>query len=117
MWVVNPKAQMRENSMGGQLQPHYQGPCRLIKRLSPNTFTVHRLDDNVNLDVTNAERFKPYIELSRNNRSTKTIVNGQSFNRKKAQTSIENDMPPTHNLERWKMKKNKSPKCNELLQS
>ncbi|CAF1408498.1 unnamed protein product [Rotaria sordida] len=39
VWVATPTAQIGENSMGGKLQPHYQGPCRLIQQLSSNTFT------------------------------------------------------------------------------
>jgi hypothetical protein len=48
--------------MTGKLQPHYQGPCQLIRQITPITFTARRLDDNVNLDATNTDRMKPYTE-------------------------------------------------------
>lgn len=72
VWVEIPRAQIGENPMGGKLRPQYEGPCRLIKQSSPNTFTVRRLSDNVNLGATNTERVKPYIELEKYNQDEVT---------------------------------------------
>ena len=77
--------------MGGKLQPHYQGPCRLIKQLSPNTFTVRLPSDNVNLGATNANRLKPYIQMNRNGQSATTTMHDQSGNETQMVTSINND--------------------------
>ena len=91
MWVANVKIQIGENSVSGKLQPHYQGPCRLIKQLSPNTFTLCRLSDNVNLGATNADHLKPYIQMNRNDQSATTSMHDQSGNETYMVTSINND--------------------------
>ena len=91
VWVANAKTQIGENSVSGKLQPHYQGPCRLIKQLSPNTFTLRRLSDNVNLGATNAGRLKPYIQMNRNDQSATTTMHDQSGNETQMVTSINND--------------------------
>ncbi|CAF4872229.1 unnamed protein product, partial [Rotaria socialis] len=70
VWVAIPTRQIGENSIAGKLQPHYQGPCRLIKQLTPSTFTVLRINDNVQLGATNTDRLKPYFEPIINNRNT-----------------------------------------------
>ena len=94
VWVAIPKVQIRENPMGGKLQSNYQGQCRLTQQLSPNTFVVRRLSDNVNLGATNIDRLKLYIELTRNGQTT---------------TSNRKDEPVPHDTERQKMKKNEPP--------
>ncbi|CAF4531871.1 unnamed protein product [Rotaria sp. Silwood2] len=109
VWVANPTAHIGENSMGGKLQPHYHGPCRLIKQLSPNTFTIHRLSDNVNLGATNIDRLKPYIVLNRNSRSTIKTTNDQLAREGQTETSINNDESRLANLYLQKMKKNEQP--------
>ncbi|CAF4568559.1 unnamed protein product, partial [Rotaria sp. Silwood2] len=117
VWVANPKAKIGENSMEGKLHSHYQGPCRLIQQLSPNTFTVCRLSDNINLGATNTDRLKPYIELNRNNQTTTKFINDQSADGKNTPTSISEDGPPPQYPERQKMKNNnKSPMYNQSSQ-
>ncbi|CAF3221850.1 unnamed protein product [Rotaria sp. Silwood2] len=116
VWVASPTAYIGENSMGGKLQPHYFGPCRLIKQLSPNTFTVCRLSDNVNLGATNTDRIKPYIELNRNNRSTTTTTNDQSAHERQTETSINNHESRLSDLYLQKVKRNEKPTCNNSSQ-
>lgn len=64
VWITIPTAQVGTNVISGKLQPRYQGPCRLIKQLSANTFTVIRLQDNVNLGAVNIDRMKLYVSRS-----------------------------------------------------
>ena len=62
VWVQIPAPQIGDNTISGKLRPKYQGPCRLVQQLSPTTFVVIRLKDNVNLGSTNADRMKLYYE-------------------------------------------------------
>ena len=62
VWVTIPTSHVGDNTISGKLHPHYQGPCRLMKQLSPSTFIVRRLRDNVDLGATNVDRLKPYYE-------------------------------------------------------
>jgi transposase InsO family protein len=62
VWVAIPTSHIGDNSIGGKLQPHYQGPCRIMKQLSPITFIVRRIHNNVDLGATNADRIKPYYK-------------------------------------------------------
>ena len=62
VWVATTAAQIGENSIRSKLQPIYQGPCRIMEKLAPSTFVVKRINDNVNLGATNADRLKPYYE-------------------------------------------------------
>ena len=62
VWVTIPAGQIGDNSLGGKMQPRYQGPCQLKEKLTPVTFTVRRLKDNVDLGATNVDRLKPYFE-------------------------------------------------------
>ncbi|CAF0842311.1 unnamed protein product [Adineta steineri] len=57
VWVAIPSVLKH-----GKLDPRYQGPCRIMKVLSPSSFIVHRLSDGVNLGVTNIDRLKPFYE-------------------------------------------------------
>ena len=91
VWVANLKAQIGEDLVGGKLQSHYQGPCRLIKQLSSNIFTVRRLSDNVNLGATNTDWLRPYIQMSRHDQSTSTTIHNQSANEAQIVTSINSD--------------------------
>jgi hypothetical protein len=43
VWVAIPSGQIGENSTAGKMQPRYQGPCQLMKKLTPVTFTVRRV--------------------------------------------------------------------------
>ena len=62
VWVQIPTSQIGHNNITHKLRPKYQGPCRLTEQLSPSTFLVTRLSDNVNLDATNINRMKLYCE-------------------------------------------------------
>lgn len=74
VWVSIPTRQINDKPISGKLEPKYQGPCRLIQQLTPITFTVRRLSDNVNLGATNIDRLKPYIVYEEN---TQQISNAQ----------------------------------------
>ncbi|CAF2035716.1 unnamed protein product [Rotaria magnacalcarata] len=91
VWVAIPTRQIGENSIAGKLQPHYQGPCRLIKQLTPSTFTVLRINDNVQLGATNTDRLKPYFEPIINNRNTTATENDQAINERQRATTNSND--------------------------
>ncbi|CAF5051127.1 unnamed protein product [Rotaria magnacalcarata] len=116
VWVASPAAYIGENSMGGKLQPHYYGPCRLIKQISPNTFTVCRLSDNVNVGATNTDRIKPYIELNRNNRGTTTTTKDQSAHEKQTETLINNQEARLSDLYLRNVKRNQPPTGNNSSQ-
>ena len=117
VWVAIPKAQIRENSMGGKLQPDYQGPCRLIKQLSSNTFTVHRLSGNADLGATNTDRLKPYIDLNRNNQSrTTTTMDNRFGNEKESQGLINNDKTSILKSDRQKTQINEPSMSNQSSQ-
>lgn len=62
VWIAIPTSHIGDHTVGNKLQPHYDGPCRLIKQLSPITFVVRRLRDNVDLGATNTDRLKPYYK-------------------------------------------------------
>ncbi|CAF1432643.1 unnamed protein product [Rotaria sordida] len=114
VWVATPTAQIGENSMGGKLQPHYQGPCRLIQQLSSNTFTVRRLKDNVELGATNTDRLKPYIVLERNNQETTT--SDKTINQRETTTSINNGEPSIDDLDQGEVRQNQQSTCHQLIQ-
>ncbi|CAF4231076.1 unnamed protein product [Rotaria sp. Silwood2] len=114
VWVATPTAQIGENSMGGKLHPHYQGPCRLIQQLSSNTFTVRRLKDNVELGATNTDRLKPYIVIERNNQETTT--NDKTINPRETTTSINNDEPSIDDLDQGKESQNPQSTYHQPIQ-
>ncbi|CAM4822352.1 unnamed protein product [Rotaria magnacalcarata] len=91
VWVAIPTRQIGENSIAEKLQPHYQGLCRLIKQLTPSTFTVLRINDNVQLGATNTDRLKPYFEPIINNRNTTATENDQITNERQRTTTNNND--------------------------
>jgi transposase InsO family protein len=62
VWIQIPSPQIDNTSISHKLRPKYQGPCRLIEQLSPSSFNVIRLSDNVNLGATNVDRMKHYYE-------------------------------------------------------
>ena len=74
VWVAIPTSHIGDNTIANKLQPHYDGPCRLIKQLSPITFIVRRLRDNVDLGATNTDRLKPYYTWEELNREPPTPV-------------------------------------------
>lgn len=62
VWVAMVVPQIGDNAIRRKLQPHYQGPCRIMEQLNPSTFTVTRISDNVNLGATNIDRLKRYYQ-------------------------------------------------------
>lgn len=87
VWVAIPPNHIGGNLVSGKLHPHYQGPCRLMKQLSPVTFIVRRLSDNVDLGATNADRLKPYYVAEMKSQlssgtSTASITHDQDLNDK-----------------------------------
>ena len=60
VWVQLPSPQVQNNVITHKLRPKYQGPCRLINQISPSTFIVLHLSDQVNLGATNIDRMKLY---------------------------------------------------------
>jgi len=78
VWVKIPNPQIDNNTISHKLRPKYQGPCRLIEKLSPSTFIVLRLQDNVNLGVTNIDRIKLYYEPQNTNSSNSNLTNNSS---------------------------------------
>ena len=94
VWVSIPTRQINDKSISGKLEPKYQGPCRLIQQLTPITFTVRRLSDNVDLGATNIDRFKPYIIFQENTQQISTTSNGQETVNTQA-SMLSNDITPT----------------------
>lgn len=62
VWVELPNPQIGNTTISHKLRPKYQGPCRLIEQVSPSTFIVLRIKDNVNIGTTNVDRMKLYYE-------------------------------------------------------
>jgi transposase InsO family protein len=60
VWVEIPRPQTGDHIISGKLLPKYQGPCRITKCISANTFAVERLSDNVQFGATNIDRLKTY---------------------------------------------------------
>ncbi|CAF2775804.1 unnamed protein product [Rotaria sp. Silwood2] len=111
VWVAIPTGQIGENSIAGKLQPHYQGPCRLIKQLTPSTFTVLRINDNVQLGATNTDRLKPYFEPNTNNRNTTATENDQTINERQRTTTNNDDGSMDDDLNLQKVKENNPSTC------
>ncbi|CAF1224421.1 unnamed protein product [Didymodactylos carnosus] len=57
VWVAIPSG-----PLPGKLSPKWQGPCRIIKQLTPFSFKVQRLKDEIVLGTVNADRQKPFHE-------------------------------------------------------
>ena len=74
VWVAIPTNHIGDHTIGNKLRPHYDGPCRLMKQLSPITFIVRRIRDDVDLGATNADRLKPYYKLEDLNPETLTSM-------------------------------------------
>ncbi len=90
VWVSIPTKQIGDNSISGKLEPNYQGPCRLIKQLTPVTFTVRRLSDNVDIGATNTDRLKPYFEPESNTQHIPTTIKSQEMVNNQATMSPSN---------------------------
>ncbi|CAF2192942.1 unnamed protein product [Rotaria magnacalcarata] len=112
VWVAIPTKQIGENSIAGKLQPHYQGPCRLIKQLTPSTFTVLRINDNVQLGATNTDRLKPYCEPIINKRNTTVTENDQTTNERQRTTTNINDESMDDDLNLQNVKENNPSTCD-----
>lgn len=83
VWVAIPPCHIGDTSFSGKLQPRYQGPCRLTKQLSPTTFIVKRLNDNVDLGAVNCDRLKRYFQFESTSDNTApdtiTTTNDHTF--------------------------------------
>ncbi|CAF5222745.1 unnamed protein product, partial [Rotaria magnacalcarata] len=90
----------------------YQGPCRLIKQLTPSTFTVLRINDNVQLGATNTDRLKPYCELIINKRNTTVTENDQTTNERQRTTTNINDESMDDDLNLQNVKENNPSTCD-----
>ncbi|CAM4850680.1 unnamed protein product [Rotaria magnacalcarata] len=112
VWVSIPTKQIGENSIAGKLQPHYQGPCRLIKQLTPSTFTVLRINDNVQLGATNTDCLKPYFEPIINKRNTTVTENDQTTNERQRTTTNINDESMDDDLNLQNVKENNPSTCD-----
>ena len=62
VWSAIPTNQIGGNTISTKLQANYQGPCKITKQLTPSTFIVRRLHDDVDLGATNIDRLKLYVE-------------------------------------------------------
>ena len=62
VWVTVPTSYITGHGIGSKMNAPNEGPCKIVEKLSPSTFIVTRLSDNVNLGVINADRIKPYYE-------------------------------------------------------
>ncbi|CAF3569536.1 unnamed protein product [Rotaria socialis] len=74
VWVRFPAPQINQTTITHKLRPKYQGPCRLAEQLSPSTFIVTRLNDNVSLGSTIVDRMKFYYEPAKNTNPLQTAV-------------------------------------------
>ncbi|CAM4965247.1 unnamed protein product [Rotaria socialis] len=74
VWVRFPAPQINQTTITHKLRPKYQGPCRLAEQLSPSTFIVTRLNDNVSLGSTNVDRMKCYYEPAKDTNPLPTTV-------------------------------------------
>lgn len=61
VWMANTASRLNNNSIRSKLKPKYQGPCRITKVLTPSTFVIQRIADNVEIGAVNVDRLKAYI--------------------------------------------------------
>ena len=73
--IINP--QIGDVSIRRKLQPKYQGPCRLLEKLGPTTFTAIRISDGVNFGAINIDRMKKYFEPTQNHQNNTSNTNDQ----------------------------------------
>jgi hypothetical protein len=66
VWVTVPAGQIAGQNIRNKMKPSFQGPCKIMEKISSSTFIVKRLSDNVNLGIINADRIKPFYEQSHN---------------------------------------------------
>lgn len=86
VWISMPAGQINHHVIHGKLQPSYQGPCQLIKQLTPVTFTVQRLSDQVMLGATNIDRMKKYTKYNNNQHETTITNNDRQTNEQETST-------------------------------
>jgi len=73
--IINP--QIGDVSTRRKLQPKYQGPCRLLEKLGPTTFTAIRISDGVNFGAINIDRMKKYFEPTQNHQNNTSNTSDQ----------------------------------------
>ncbi|CAF1183322.1 unnamed protein product [Didymodactylos carnosus] len=56
VWVAIP-----HGAFVGKLHPRWQGPCKILEKITPSTFKIQRLSDRVTMGTVNADRLKPYL--------------------------------------------------------
>ena len=91
VWVANTIARLGNNLINNKLQPKYQGPCRITKQLTPSTFIVQRLRDNVDLGAINVDRLKAYLRPLVN-AQIESISDSDSQANSESETDTESDM-------------------------
>ncbi|CAF1539828.1 unnamed protein product [Adineta ricciae] len=91
--VTIPTAHVAGQCISSKLDPKYQGPCEIIEKLSPSTFTIKRLSDNVNLGKVNIDRIKPYYDQTLSEENETDIINNQ-----KNETDITSEAPTISDL-------------------
>ena len=94
VWVQLPTPKIDGTTITGKLRPKYQGPCRLIEELSPSTFVVTRLSDNVNIGATNVDRLKLYFE-PQNDQIVHPVPNTSGQNSSPHRYPVRQRLPPT----------------------
>ncbi|CAM4850035.1 unnamed protein product [Rotaria magnacalcarata] len=110
VWVATTIAKLGDNTISGKLQPRYQGPCRITKELTPSTFIVQRLSDNVNLGATNIERLKIYFKPFSNENLDHTSdfdLQSESENNADVQSDNQDDTESQLDIERQSPRPNR----------
>ncbi|CAF1481864.1 unnamed protein product [Rotaria sordida] len=91
VWVTVPTGHISGQCVTNKMSAPFQGPCKIIEKISPSTFTVKRLSDNVNLGTVNADRMKPFYERTQNKQSDLESI--QETEEHTNTTSTEHDLP------------------------
>ncbi|CAF3416709.1 unnamed protein product [Rotaria socialis] len=74
VWVTVPAGQISGHNLSGKMSAPFQGPCKIMEKISSSTFIVKRLSDNVNLGTVNADRMKPFYDRQQHNRSDSKLM-------------------------------------------
>lgn len=111
VWVAITTAKLGDTTISGKLQPRYQGPCRITKQITPSTFIVQRLGDNVNLGATNADRlkiyYKPFSDEHLDNTS-EVDLESESGNDAEEQSDNQDDSKSQPDMERQSPQPNRT---------
>ena len=66
VWVATPRGNISGHPISNKMNPPFQGPCKIVEKMSSSTFIVKRVSDNVNLGAVNADRLKPFLQRINN---------------------------------------------------